>query len=221
MPTFRHERDVIKLKPGAIVAGIDEAGRGPLAGPVTAAAVILDQEKLPRRLRRSLDDSKQLTHEVREELFAELHTCGAAAIGCANASVEEIDRINILQATFLAMRRALEALNCAVDHALVDGNRPPPLPCAVTTVIGGDGQSLSIAAASIVAKVTRDRLMLQLAAEFPAYCWHTNMGYGTPEHYAALTSYGVTRHHRRSFAPVRMILAPEVLLEEIKSEVPA
>lgn len=221
MPTFRHERDVIRLKPGAVVAGIDEAGRGPLAGPVTAAAVILDQKKLPRGLQRGLDDSKRLSRPVREELFGMLHACGAARIGCASASVDEIERINILQATFLAMRRALEALNCAVDHALIDGSRAPPLPCSVTTVIGGDGHSLSIAAASIVAKVTRDRLMMTLAAEFPAYGWHANMGYGTADHFAALKAHGVTPHHRRSFAPVRMLLEPEVFREEIRSEVSA
>lgn len=190
------------------VCGIDEAGRGPLAGPVVAAAVILDRDALPKSLVEGLNDSKQLTEKRREALFAELHACGAARIGVGEASVAEIDTHNILRATYMAMDRACHALGCAVDVALVDGNRAPPLSlgCAVRTVVGGDGLSLSIAAASIVAKVTRDRTMAALAAAFPAYGWERNAGYGTAEHRAAMREFGVTVHHRRSFAPVRELL---------------
>lgn len=191
-----------------VVCGIDEAGRGPLAGPVVAAAVILDRDRLPAALVDGLNDSKQLSRKKRDALFALLHDCGAAIIGVGQASVPEIDRINILRATHLAMDRACTALGCGVDVALVDGNQPPTLSlgCAVKTVVGGDGLSLSIAAASIVAKVTRDRLMAALAAAFPAYGWERNAGYGTAEHRAAMREFGVTVHHRRSFAPVRELV---------------
>ncbi|CAA7615786.1 ribonuclease HII, degrades RNA of DNA-RNA hybrids [Candidatus Terasakiella magnetica] len=185
---------------GGIVAGIDEVGRGPLAGPVVAAAVILDPARLPRTLLERLDDSKKLSKRLREEL-AEL-VPATATIGFGEASVEEIDSINILQATFLAMRRAYDALGRAADHALVDGNRPPRLPCPIRCVIGGDGLSLSIAAASVVAKVRRDSLMADLARAHPGFGWERNAGYGTAEHLAALKHLGPTPHHRRSFAPV-------------------
>ena len=199
MPDFRIERSLQGL-----VAGIDESGRGPWAGPVLAAAVILDAKRLPRMLRYGLNDSKKLTAARRRELFEALEPY--ASIGVGQASVEEIDAINILQATMLAMRRALEKLGSCPDHAIVDGNYPPPLPCPVTCVVRGDSLSLSVAAASIVAKVTRDRMMTNLADAFPGYGWDHNFGYGTAEHHAALNAIGATRHHRRSFAPVLRVL---------------
>ena len=183
------------------IAGVDEAGRGPWAGPVVAAAVVLDRERVPP----GLDDSKKLSAAARARFFAALQ--GAAIIGVGQASVAEIDTLNILQATLLAMTRAVAALGRDVDHILVDGNRLPQWPHSASAIIGGDGQSASIAAASIIAKVTRDRMMAQLHAEYPGYGWATNQGYGTAEHRRALTALGVTAHHRRSFAPVRARLA--------------
>lgn len=208
-PSFRFERAVLKRLPDAIVAGVDEAGRGPLAGPVTAGAVILDLKKTPRALRDGLDDSKKLTAERREELYAMLCGCGAAVIGVGQADVHEIDSINILNAALRAMERAIDSLGRMVTVALVDGNRPPKLACEVETIVEGDGKSLSIAAASIVAKVTRDRIMTSLAKAHPGYGWETNMGYGTPAHYDGIARLGVTVHHRRSFAPIRAHIAGE------------
>ena len=210
-PSFRYERAVLKRLPEAIVAGIDEAGRGPLAGPVVAAAVILDYKNAPKELRQGLDDSKKLSASRREELYAILVGCGAAVIGVGQADVREIYSFNILQATFRAMGRAVEALGRLVTVALVDGNREPPLSCTVKTIIAGDGKSLSIAAASIIAKVTRDRQMTALAAAHPGYGWETNMGYGTAEHCDAIVRLGITPHHRRSFAPVRKSLQSEAV----------
>ncbi|MBP6011023.1 MAG: ribonuclease HII [Alphaproteobacteria bacterium] len=192
MPTFTREKKV-----DGPVAGIDEVGRGPLAGPVYAAAVILD----PARLPRGIDDSKAMTAEAREKAFGKIME-RALSVGIAFASVEEIDEINILQATMLAMRRAAEGLSIAPVHAFVDGNRAPALACPVETIVEGDAKSLSIAAASIVAKVTRDRVMRELDAQHPGYNWASNKGYGTPDHLAALERLGVTVHHRKSFAPV-------------------
>ncbi len=206
-PNFKYERAVLKRLPAAIVAGVDEAGRGPLAGPVVAGAVILDYKKTPKELRQGLDDSKKLSAARREELYSILCSCGAAVIGVGQADVSEIDSFNILNATYRAMARAVDALGHLVTVALVDGNRAPKLNCDVETIIQGDGKSLSIAAASIVAKVTRDRLMTALAAAHPGYGWETNMGYGTAEHCDAITRIGLTDHHRRSFAPVREHLA--------------
>jgi ribonuclease HII len=205
---FRYERAWLQRQPGAAVAGIDEAGRGPLAGPVLAAAVILPIDRCPPELRTGLDDSKKLSAARRDVLYALLHDWAEIAIGVGQAEVAEIDSVNILNATHRAMARAVAALGRAVDVALVDGNRAPPLPggIAVETIVGGDGASLSIAAASIVAKVSRDRAMAALHREFPAYGWDTNMGYGTAEHLAALARLGPTPHHRRSFAPVRAAL---------------
>jgi ribonuclease HII len=163
-------------------------------------------------LRHGLDDSKKLSLEEREEYWELLDRCvrdGAAKVGIGAASVIEIDRRNILQATLAAMGRAVAALGLIPDIALVDGNVPPKLPCRVKTVIGGDGLSLSIAAASIIAKVTRDRLMRRLATRYEGYGWHTNVGYGTAEHQAALKALGLTPHHRRSFAPVQLSLGFE------------
>jgi ribonuclease HII len=200
MPDFALERGC-----NGIVCGIDEAGRGPLAGPVVAAAVILDRKKIPRRLRAELDDSKKLNAEEREEFALMIRQC-AIKIGIGAASVREIERINILQATFVAMRRALLRLGLMPDIALIDGNQPPPMPCPVKTVIGGDGLSLSIAAASVIAKTTRDRLMRALALRYAGYGWMTNVGYGTEEHRAAILALGPTRHHRMTFAPLQLSL---------------
>jgi ribonuclease HII len=197
MPDF-----AIEKRCGGIVCGVDEVGRGPLAGPVVAAAVILDRRRLPRVLRDGLDDSKKLDPATREE-YAALLRRSAVAIGVAAADVAEIDLINILRTSLTAMCRAVARLGVTPAVALVDGNVPPPLPCAVETVVGGDGLSLSIAAASIIAKVTRDRLMRRLAERYGGYGWHTNVGYATEEHRAAILAIGITRHHRRSFAPVQ------------------
>jgi ribonuclease HII len=182
-----------------IVCGIDEAGRGPLAGPVVAAAVILPAA-LPAILRDQLDDSKKLSAKKRDALFEIIQA--TAIIGVGRAEVGEIDRVNILQATFLAMRRALDGLGQEVACALIDGNQTPPMPCPVQCIVKGDGRSLSIAAASIIAKVTRDRIMLALAVEHPGYGWDRNAGYGTLEHRQAIQRLGITAHHRRSFAPI-------------------
>jgi len=186
------------------VAGIDEVGRGPLAGPVTAAAVILDPTRIPAGLR----DSKALTPARRAVLAAAL--AGCAEVSVAHASVAEIDRLNIVEATNLAMRRAVAGLPIPPDHLLVDGNRlPGGLPCAAEAVVKGDARCLSIAAASIAAKVARDRIMVDLAQQFPGYGWETNAGYGSKAHLAALVTLGVTPHHRRSFKPVYNILYQE------------
>lgn len=210
MPDFKIERGCKGL-----VCGVDEAGRGPLAGPVVAAAVMLDPHRFPRSLRDRLDDSKALSIEQRETCYRALWRCvdrGIAHIGVAAASVSEIDRINILRAALLAMSRAVDALEVRPDTALVDGDIPPPLTCAVRTIVKGDSLSFSIAAASIVAKVTRDKVMRGLAPRYPGYGWETNVGYATPEHGEAIRRLGVTRHHRRSFAPVRLTLAGELIL---------
>jgi len=192
--------------PAILVAGVDEAGRGPLAGPVVSAAVILPAKGLPSGLAGSIDDSKALTARRREAGLPAILEC--CAVGIGTASVAEIDRINILQATFLSMRRALAALPEAPAVALIDGNRvPTDLPCPGRAIVGGDRRSLSIAAASIVAKVTRDRIMAGLSERHPGYGWDRNAGYGTPEHLAALRKLGVSPHHRRSFAPVSQRLS--------------
>ncbi len=200
MPHYRYESQYLKTAPGPI-AGVDEAGRGPLAGPVVAAAVILERSRIPK----GLNDSKQLSHEARETLFP-LIMERAVAVGVGEASVDEIDLVNIRQATHLAMARAVRALSVAAAFALVDGNDAPALPCPCDTLVDGDARSLSIAAASIIAKVTRDRMMAALHDEHPHYGWVTNKGYGTEEHLVALGRHGVTRHHRRSFSPVHNIL---------------
>ncbi len=188
-------------RPGALVCGIDEVGRGPWAGPVVAAAVILDLSSVPE----GIDDSKRLTARRREALLDRL--AASAQLGLGVASVAEIDALNILQASFLAMRRAVAALGVVPAHALVDGAQVPPgLPCPAEAVVGGDARVLSIAAASVVAKVTRDRMMVALAQQFPGYAWEKNMGYGTAAHRAGLARLGVTQHHRRSFAPIRKML---------------
>ncbi len=190
------------------VAGIDEAGRGPWAGPVVAAAVILNTQTLPRELITGLDDSKKLTKLKRETLHALVPEHASIGIGIAEPA--EIDSINILQATLSAMARALGELDLLPVHALVDGNHAPVLPCPVTCVVKGDSKSLSIAAASIVAKVERDRLMGELARAHPGYGWERNAGYGTAEHQAALQRLGVTQHHRQSFKPIQKILLQDI-----------
>lgn len=190
---------------GGRVAGIDEAGRGPWAGPVVAAAVVLHQSKMPDELRFGIKDSKVISSAKREHLFSLLRLC--AEIGVGRAEVTEIDDTNILSATFMAMKRALQALSVSVDIALVDGNQAPNLPCKVETLVKGDSLSLSIAAASIVAKVHRDREMAMLAKTFPGYGWEKNAGYGTKEHREALARIGVTPHHRKTFSPVAKIIS--------------
>jgi ribonuclease HII len=183
-----------------LVAGIDEAGRGPWAGPVVAAIVILNKNKLPHEV----NDSKKLTKAKREVFYDIIMEC--ASVGVGISSVEEVDSHNILGATKMAMRYAYDALLTKPDIALVDGNQLPKLPCKMKAIIGGDALCMSIAAASIIAKVTRDRMMVELAQEFPYYGWHTNVGYGTREHQEGLTRHGVCQHHRRSFAPIRVLL---------------
>ena len=186
-----------------LIAGIDEAGRGPLAGPVFAAAVILD----PGRPVRGLRDSKVLTALRREALAGEIRAC-ALAWSVASADVAEIDALNILQATLLAMRRAVEALAVAPAEALVDGNHCPRLACPVHAIVKGDRDVAAISAASILAKTARDALLVALDAEFPHYGFAQNKGYGTPEHLAALARQGPCPAHRRTFAPVAQIVLP-------------
>ena len=203
-PDFSFERRWTE-RGSARVVGIDEAGRGPWAGPVVAAAVHLPMTRLPSDLIDALDDSKKLTAARRAALLLLLEDC--ADIGIGWASVEEIDRQNVLQASLLAMRRAVDALEVRPDAALVDGREDPSLACPVETVIKGDGRSLSIAAASIVAKVTRDREMARLAEAYPGYGWERNQGYGTAEHRKALDRLGPSGQHRRSFRPVSQLIA--------------
>ena len=192
-----------------LVCGIDEVGRGPLAGPVVSAAVIIPFEvrKLPAF--KEVTDSKKLTKPKRERLFDIIHE--HCHVGVGEASVEEIDEINILQASLLSMTRAYQSLERECSHALIDGNKLPKLSCEATCLIKGDSRSLSIAAASIIAKVTRDRQMGELDGLFPGYGWGSNSGYGAKMHIEALNKLGVTPHHRKSFSPVRLILENESL----------
>jgi ribonuclease HII len=194
-PTFRRERKAYKSGVWP-VAGCDEAGRGPLAGPVVAAAVVLDPDRIPR----GLNDSKKLTPEVREQLYARI--CATAEVGVAFASPTRIDRDNILRASLWALAQAVAALPCRPKLVFVDGRDRIAVPCECQAVISGDALVLSIAAASIVAKVTRDRLMTRLALAHPGYGFERHMGYCVPEHRAALAKLGPTIHHRRSFSPV-------------------
>lgn len=194
-PSFRRERALIKRGVWP-VAGCDEAGRGPLAGPVVAAAVILDPDRIPR----GIDDSKRLTAEERERLFDKI--CATAQVSVAVASRARIDRDNILRASLWALKRAVVALPEAPRHVFVDGRDRLDTPCDCEAVIGGDGLVLSIAAASIVAKVTRDRLMCALALDCPGYGFDQHKGYAVPEHLDALDRLGPTVHHRSFFAPV-------------------
>jgi len=187
---------------GQYIAGVDEVGRGPLAGPVIAAAVILNPDKPVLGLR----DSKKLSEKKRQQLNLVIKEY-VTSYAFGRAEVEEIDELNILQASLLAMRRAVEALHVQPDHALVDGNRAPVLDCRVTTIIKGDDKEDAIAAASIIAKVKRDQEMLELHEVFPDYGFDKHKGYPTRLHMQAIHQHGVTRHHRRSFRPVREVLA--------------
>ena len=209
-PCFKIER----LHPEPL-AGVDEAGCGPLAGPVVAAAVILDRTKFPR----GIDDSKALDAERREAIYARLRK--VAAIGVGMASVEEIDRLNIYWARMLAMARAVDALGMDPAFVLVDGNACPRWERTSKAIIGGDAKCRSIAAASIVAKVTRDRIMVDLDAVHPGYGWARNKGYGTLDHRRALAELGPCDAHRRSFAPVRIHLGRDESFESQTQDVAA
>ncbi len=186
-----------------IIVGIDEAGRGPLAGPVVAAAVIMPF------VIEGVTDSKKISAKIREVLYQQI--IEVANVGVGIASVEEIDEINILQATMLAMQRAYDNLNKSADLVLIDGNKAPKINCSnVQTVIGGDALVMQISAASIVAKVTRDRIMNKLDAQFPQYLWAKNAGYGTKAHLSAIAEFGINEHHRLTFAPVKYLVKEAV-----------
>ncbi|WP_439542155.1 ribonuclease HII [Hyphomicrobium sp.] len=200
VPTFELEAAELVLDGGPI-AGVDEAGRGPWAGPVVAAAVVLD----PARIPQGIDDSKVIDPVDRERLFERIMKT-ALAVGVGVGEVDRIDRDNILAATMWAMAEAMGKLACKPRLALIDGNRAPRLACQARTIVKGDAKCLSIAAASIVAKVTRDRMMIELAREMPGYGFERHKGYGTPEHRAALVRLGLTAQHRRSFKPVQLAL---------------
>ncbi|MFT5798474.1 MAG: ribonuclease HII [Candidatus Azotimanducaceae bacterium] len=202
MPDFVFETEL-----GCRVAGVDEVGRGPLAGPVTAAAVVLDPACIPE----GLNDSKKLSAKKRLDLYDQLLKC--ADVSIAHASVAEIDEINILRASHLAMERAIAGLRRPPAHVLIDGNMiPRGLRLPATTLVKGDTRSLSISAASIVAKVCRDCVLVDLAQQHPGYGWETNMGYGSKRHMEALMNLGVTPHHRRSFKPVHNMLYQEKIV---------
>lgn len=199
-PSFEFE-NAARAAGYMVIAGVDEVGRGPLAGPVSAAAVVLRAGAIPD----GLNDSKKLSSARRETLHDEI--CDVAQVSVAHASIEEIDTLNILRAAHLAMVRAIAGLGAHVDYALIDGNMiPRDMPCESEAIIKGDGRCLSIAAASIVAKVRRDRIMWDLAQQYPGYGWETNAGYGSKSHMLALQKQGVTPHHRRSFRPIHNIL---------------
>jgi ribonuclease HII len=204
-PSFRRERAILK-KGFQLVAGCDEAGRGPLAGPVVAAAVILD----PARIPKGLNDSKKLTAERREELFEKI--CATAQVAVTLASVGRIDRDNILRASLWALARSVNALPDRPEHVFVDGRDKIDVACGCDAVIGGDAIVASIAAASIVAKVSRDRLMCRLALDHPGYGFESHMGYAVPQHLEALRRLGPTVHHRKMFAPVAALLQAELPL---------
>ena len=197
--TFELEANELRLKGGPI-AGVDEAGRGPWAGPVVAAAVVLDPDHIPE----GIADSKALDADARELLFPRI--MAHAQVGVGIASVERIDRDNILNATLWAMAEAVAALKHKPRLVLIDGNKAPRLSCQTRTIVKGDALCLSIAAASIIAKVTRDRLMIDNALMYPGYGFERHKGYGTPEHQAAIHRLGVSDLHRRSFKPVQLAL---------------
>jgi ribonuclease HII len=208
------ERDA-RAEHGPLIAGVDEVGRGPLAGPVVACAVVMPAEM---RAIGNVDDSKLLTAAERLRLAAKIRE-RAITVGVGAASVREIDRVNIYHATVLAMRRALARLSVTPDHVLVDGKPIRSLRIAHTAVVCGDRKCYSIACASIIAKVTRDRLMLALARRYPQYRWETNVGYGTPEHWASVTDHGLSPHHRRTFIhPRQLTLDLDVPLEIVDDE---
>ena len=205
MPDWSEENNF-----NGIIAGIDEAGRGPWVGPVVAGAVVFFTRNINPVLLKSLNDSKKLSSKKREELFELIikeSNLGNLSYGIGEASAQEIDKINILQATFNAMRRAVDNLSVAPDIALIDGNQiPRPFKCKVKTVIKGDAISMSIAAASIVAKVYRDNLLKDLAIKYPQYGFEKNAGYGTKVHIDALQKYGITPEHRKSYKPIAEII---------------
>lgn len=203
MPSLRHEK--LCLAP---VAGVDEAGRGPLAGPVVAAAVILPARGVPR----GIDDSKKLSAKERDRLALRLRGCAVVGVGIVEA--DEIDRLNIYWATMKAMTLAIDALGVAPGHILVDGNRSPRWGHACTPIVGGDAISLSIAAASIIAKTTRDAIMIAASDSYPVYNWHSNKGYGCAHHLRALRDHGPSPLHRRSFAPVAQAELPLSMTHE-------
>lgn len=190
----------LEIVAGGIVAGVDEAGRGPWAGPVVAGAVVLNQKYIPS----GINDSKKLSATKREMLYEEILQNARTGIGIS--TVEEIDEFNILEATKLAMQRAVAMLGNDITLVLIDGNKAPTLNFPTQTIIGGDAKSLSIAAASIIAKVTRDRIMCELGETNPEYGWERNSGYGTKYHVEALAKYGITEHHRKSYKPIRKLL---------------
>jgi len=194
------ERD-LRTQHGPLIAGVDEVGRGPLAGPVVACAVVMPPEK---RAMPGINDSKQLSAKMREKLIGKI-LANAIGIGIGAASVHEIDRFNILQASILAMRRALRRLPVSPNHIVVDGRTVRTMDFAHTAVIHGDARCYSIACASIVAKITRDRVMRALASRYPAYKWEDNVGYATAWHLRGIAEHGITPHHRRSFLPVRQL----------------
>ena len=186
--------------PKKIIAGIDEAGRGPWAGPVVSAAVILDYKNIPE----GLDDSKKISEKKRLSLYSSIYKFHKVGVGYSN--IDEIDTLNILKATFLSMNRALKDLNSNIDFVLVDGNLDPGFGYKTNCIVKGDSISVSIAAASIIAKVTRDNLMLRIHKEFPDYNWKKNKGYGTSEHRNALKMYGPCKYHRKTFSPINKML---------------
>jgi ribonuclease HII len=196
MPDFSIENEF-----KGVIAGVDEAGRGPWAGPVVAGAVILDRENFPD----GINDSKKISEKKREYLYEKIFDVAQVGVGIVTA--EEIDNVNILQAAMMAMKNAVEDLKVQPDVVLVDGNKIPDLTCKAHAVIKGDNKSLSIAAGAIIAKVTRDRIMKEISLDFPHYGWETNSGYGTKIHQEALAKYGVTVHHRKSFKPIAKLLA--------------
>lgn len=206
MPDFEIENSI-----GGLIAGVDEAGRGPWAGPVAAGAVVILDKNLHPDLLDGLDDSKKLSAKKREklyELLIEEAKAGRVSIGIGEASAEEIDQLNILQATFLAMQRSVEKLNVKPQTAIIDGNqKPKKFPCSTKTVIKGDAKSMSISAASIVAKVYRDKKMEELAKVYPFYAFEKNAGYGTLAHSKALEKYGITPQHRKSYKPIQKYLS--------------
>lgn len=205
MPDFELEKSL-----NCVVAGVDEAGRGPWAGPVVAGAVVVMDKNLAQELLEGMDDSKKLSAKKREKLYLKLREeeqKGKVIIGIGEASAKEIDEINILQATFLAMKRATSALKINPEFAIIDGNQTPKnFPCQTKTVIKGDAKCMSIAAASIVAKVYRDHLMEDLAKKYPHYAFEKNAGYGTALHIEGLKQYGITPEHRKSYKPIQAYL---------------
>jgi ribonuclease HII len=203
MPDFSLEKKYFE-KGLKSIAGVDEAGRGSWAGPVVAAAVVFEKKKWPNIVNIGIDDSKKLSPKRRRNFFDIIQD--NADVGVGLASVLEIDQINILQATFLAMDRALGNLQVTPDYTLIDGDKVPPVRYRAEAIVKGDARSISIAAASIVAKVTRDELMIELGLNFSNYAWERNMGYGTKKHKEGLERFGVTEHHRKSYKPIINIL---------------